>query len=93
MNQHEYSYENKTLQLTINQKITQASYHLQIIQYDSNKTQLTIDQVGVGSSSNNPIILTTTTVENVEYISIRIVRYGDIGNTLFLDNIILTEIN
>ena len=49
--------------------------------------------MGVGSSSNNPIILTTTTVENVEYISIRIVRYGDIGNTLFLDNIILTEIN
>ena len=88
---HEYNSENKTLQLSINQRITTGSYHLQIVQYDNNKTQLDIVQMGVWVSSTNPIILTTTTVENVKYISIRIYRYGDVGSTLFLDNAIVTE--
>lgn len=90
-NYQEYSIENKRLQVAINQNITTSSYHLQMIQYDSSKQELKWVQVGVNSNTANPIILTDVTVENVKYISIRILRYGDVGNTIFFDDIIITE--
>lgn len=62
-----------------------------MIQYNSNKQQLNMVQVGVNSNTVNPVILTDVTVENVKYVSIRILRYGDVGNTMFFNNILITE--
>ena len=89
--QQEYDSENKTLQISIDQKIPTSSFHLQIIQFNTNKEQLKVDQVGGFIGSANPLILTAQTVENVNYITIRIARYGEKGEILYLDNIIVTE--
>ena len=46
-NSMEYSLENKSLQVSIDQNITTSSFHLQIIQYDSNHQSLKTVQVQI----------------------------------------------